>query len=64
MYAPESLGAYNKGESLIKFPSETVTTIIGQVSYPILSSIKDDRSRSIDAYRQLVRMASFIIFLW
>ena len=62
MYAPESLGAYNKGESLIKFPSETVTTIIGQVSYPILSSIKDDRSRSIDAYRQLVRMASFIIF--
>lgn len=62
VYSPESLGAYNKGESIIKFPSETITTIIGNVSYPILSSIKDNRSRYTDAYRKLTRMTSFIIF--
>lgn len=61
-YSPESLGAYNKGESIIKFPSETVTTIVGNVSYPILSSIKDDESRSKNAYRQMIRMTSFVVF--
>lgn len=43
MYAPESLGAYNKGESLIKFPSETVTTIIYWPSF--ISNTKFNKGR-------------------
>ena len=62
VYSPESLGAYNKGESIIKFPSETVTTAIGNVTYPILSSIKSDEARSFEAFRQFTRMSTFIIF--
>lgn len=61
-YSPKSLGAYNKGESIIKFPSETLTTAIGNVIYPILSSIKNNEARSYDAFRQLTKMSTFIIF--
>lgn len=62
VYSPESLGTYTRGESIIKFPSETATTVISNVSYPILSSIKEDKEHYTEAYRQLTRMASFIIF--
>lgn len=62
VYSPSSLGAYSKGDSIAKFPSEAVTGVLGNVSFPALSSIKDDERHCLNSCRQIVRMSSFIIF--
>lgn len=61
-YTPSDLGFYSRGESLARFPSMNITSILQSVTYPILAGIQDDEKRLIDAYRKYIRITSMVIF--
>lgn len=60
-FSAQTLGYYERSKQFSEYPSSTLTGIIGKVSYPLLSNIKDDPVRLEDVYRKLIRVSFFII---
>ena len=44
------------------FPSNNLNALVSRVAYPILSSIQDDDKCLTNAYRNYIRLSSYIIF--
>jgi len=44
-YSAQDLGYYTRAEEFKKLPSQTLNGVVGRVSYPVLSSIKDDTEK-------------------
>lgn len=61
-YLPKDLGYYSRGESLATYPSKNITTILQNVTYPVLSKMQDDDKLLIESYRKLIAMTSLVIF--
>lgn len=61
-YAASELGFYTRAKSFAEITAGTVTSILQQVTYPILASLKDDTERMISVYSRLLRMTAFFIF--
>ena len=61
-YTASDLGFYTKANQLQLLPSETITVIIQRVSFPVLSSIQEDKTSLEIYYKRFVRMSAFIIF--
>jgi O-antigen/teichoic acid export membrane protein len=40
----------------------TVTSILHQVTFPVLASLQDDRERMVSVYSRLIRMTAFFVF--
>lgn len=59
-YSPASLGQYTRSKQFSKLLSQTLTTVIQRVTYPVLSNIQDDKPRMVEAYRQLIKNTMFI----
>lgn len=58
----KELGHYSRAENFAFFPSSMIGSIISRVSYPVLSKIQNDDDKLKEAYRQIIRYSSFIIF--
>lgn len=61
-YTAKDLGFYARGESMANLPSTNITSILGSVTYPILSKIQDDDERLINVYRKYIAITSMVIF--
>ncbi|MFH2064827.1 MAG: lipopolysaccharide biosynthesis protein [Pseudomonadota bacterium] len=61
-YSASDLGFYTKTKQFAEVTAGTITSIMQQVTYPILASLKDDRSRMISVFSWLIRMSAFFIF--
>lgn len=61
-YSPSQLGHYNKGSSIAAFPSSSITTVLENVSYPILSSIQDDKELCLKTSRTIIRIVCYVSF--
>jgi len=61
-YSAKDLGFYSKASSYAFLPSKTFQGVIEQVTFPVMSSIQDDKVRLQSAYRRLIRVSGFIIF--
>lgn len=61
-YTAKDLGYYARGESLASLPSMNITSILGSVTYPILSKIQDGDKHLIAVYRKYIAMTSMVIF--
>ena len=61
-YSVSELGFYTRSKAFAEMTSGTVTSILYQVTYPILASLQDDKERMISIYRRLIRMTSFFVF--
>lgn len=61
-YSVSELGFYTRSKAFADMTSGTVTSILYQVSYPILASLQDDKERMISVYRRLIRMTTFFVF--
>ena len=59
-YSPVTLGQYTRGKHYAKLFSQNLTTIVQRVTYPVLSSIQDDKQRMVSAYRRIIRTSMFI----
>ncbi|ALO47943.1 lipopolysaccharide biosynthesis protein [Hoylesella enoeca] len=61
-YTPAQLGFYSRAQTYVALPSSNITGILQRVTFPILSSIQDDKERLAVDYRRILRLSAFIIF--
>lgn len=62
-YSPVSLGEYSRAKQFSGLASTNITTVVQRVSYPVLSSIQDNKKRLKDAYRRIIRITMLISFM-
>lgn len=62
-FSAQDLGYYTRADSFKNIPSLNLNGIIGRVSYPLLSSIQDDKLRLKANYQKLIRSTMFITFV-
>jgi len=61
-FSATSLGYYTNGKKIVDIASQSITTSVQKVSYPVLSSIKDDSERLRNGYRKIIKNSVFITF--
>ena len=62
MYTPGILGQYNRAEKIKGMVTSNVSIVMQRVSYPVLSSISDEREREIRVYRKVLKTTVLISF--
>lgn len=61
-YSPTDLGLYNRAQGYAAMPSQQVTGVIQNVTFPVLSKLQDDNEALARNYRRMLRTTAFIIF--
>jgi O-antigen/teichoic acid export membrane protein len=56
------VGFFNRGNLFAELPSQTATTIITKVNYPILAEFQYDNKRLIHIYEKLLRTPMYLLF--
>lgn len=59
-YSPASLGQYTRAKTFSDLFSSNLTNVVQRVTFPVLSSIQDDKERMIAAYRRIIKTTMFI----
>lgn len=62
VYSASELGYYTRSKQFAEVSAGTVTSIIQQVTYPILASIQDNKERLVSVYSRLIKMTAFLVF--
>lgn len=61
-YSPATLGQYTRAEQFSSLCSSNLTAIIQRVSYPVLSSIQDDKARLKTGYKRIIKITMLVTF--
>ena len=61
-YSPQTLGLYTRAKQFTNIFSTNLTVVVQRVSYPVLSSIKEDKVRLKNAYRRVIRTTMLVTF--
>lgn len=62
LFSPMALGFYTRAESLQRLPVLTIGGVINQVTFPMFSSIQDDKPRLKRALSKALNMMVLIVF--
>src|SRR5690606_32595282 len=62
VYSAAELGFYSRAKSFAELTAGTVTSVLYQVTYPILASLQDDRQKMISVFSRMIRMSAFLTF--
>lgn len=65
-YSPATLGLYTRAKQFADLCSSNLTSVVQRVSYPVLSSIQDDRIRLKSAYKRVIKttmLPTFVLML-
>lgn len=65
-FTPQSLGYYTRAHHFSGIFSTNISTIVNKVSFPVLSTIQDNKQRLKSAYRRLIKVTmlpSFVLML-
>jgi len=62
-FSAQELGYYTTAEQFNNLPSSNLTSVVQRVSYPVLSSIKEDMPKLKQAYKRLIKSTMFICFV-
>ncbi len=65
-YSPATLGLYTRAKHFADLCSSNLTSVVQRVSYPVLSSIQDDRQRLKGAYQRVIKttmLPTFVLML-
>ena len=60
-YPVEMLGFYDRAKKFNDYPSMAITSVIGKVTYPVLSRLQDNRAKLSFIYKKMLRVTFFII---
>jgi len=60
-YTASDLGFYSQAKILSAMPSQILTSIVKNVTYPVLSVVKNDTVQLKQAYRKIIAIAMFVI---
>lgn len=61
-YTTAALGHYTRAKSFAVISSGTLSSIMQQVTFPLLASVQDDEVRMVKIYKKLIKMSAFIVF--
>ncbi len=61
-YSPATLGQYTRASQFGAICSSNLSAIIQRVSYPVLSSIQDDKVRLKSGYKRIIRISMLLSF--
>ncbi len=61
-YSAADLGQYTRAKQYAGMPSGTLTGVLQQVTFPVLSQIQEDTERLGNNYRRMLRFTVFIVF--
>ncbi len=61
-YSAADLGQYTRAKQYASMPSQSLTGVIQQVTFPVLSQIQEDDQRLGNNYRRMLRFTVFIVF--
>lgn len=61
-YSAADLGQYTRATGYAAIPSHSLTGVIQQVTFPVLSQIQEDDVRLGNSYRRMLRFTVFIVF--
>lgn len=61
-YNVKELGYYTRANQFQQLPSETITVILQRVTFPVLSSIQDQKKKIEIYYKKFIHFSAFIIF--
>ncbi len=56
------VGLYSRANHLAQFPSANISTILNNVTFPILSKINKDEQRVIEVYNNILKTVSYVVF--
>lgn len=59
-YSPATLGQYTRAKQFSQLFSNNLMNVIQRVTYPVLSSIQDDKERMVSAYRRIIKTTMFV----
>lgn len=62
VYSPADLGTLSRATHIATLPTDTVISMLGRVTFPILATIQEDESRLLDVYGKYIRITSLCIF--
>lgn len=62
-YSSEALGQYSRAHHFSGLFSTNMTSIIQRVSFPVLSSIKEDVRRLKENYKKIIKTSMFVSFV-
>lgn len=61
-YSPADLGIYNRANGYAAMPSQNITGVIQNVTFPVLSKMLNDNKGLARNYRRMIRTTAFIVF--
>lgn len=61
-FSARQLGIYSRAQGFASLPSTELSSVLGSVTFPVLSKINNDRERLIEIYRKMMRTTAFIVF--
>lgn len=61
IYPVKVLGYYERSHTFNNYPVTILTSVVSKVTYPLLSSIQDDKERLGIVYRKILRLTFFIV---
>lgn len=59
-FSTSLLGQFERARSYNNYPVTILTTMVGKVTYPLLSNIQDEKERLIYVYKKILRFAFFV----
>lgn len=61
-YTPVALGQYTRAQQFATICSSNLTAVVKRVSYPVLSSVQDDKIRLKNGYRKIIKVTMLVTF--
>lgn len=61
-YSAADLGQYTRANGYAAIPSQGLTSVLQQVTFPVLSQIQEDDDRLASSYRRMLRFTVFLVF--
>jgi teichuronic acid exporter len=61
-FSARELGFYSQAMNIAELTSGSITGILQTVTYPVLTSLQDEKERMIAVYKKLIGMTTFFVF--
>lgn len=62
VYSSSELGYYSRAKTFSDTSSGVVSSVLDQVTFPILASLQNEQDRMVTVFRRIIKMISFFIF--
>lgn len=59
-YSPATLGQYTRAKQFSNLFSNNLMNVIQRVTYPVLSTIQNEKDRMVSAYRRIIKTTMFV----